>query len=253
MKLITWNINGVRAIADKGLTDIMSRLDGDIYCFQETKAHRQQVDDFLSQSPYQSYWSSAQKKGYSGVATFLKGSVDRVEFGLGESAFDLEGRVIVTDHKDFLLYNIYFPNGSQGPERHLYKMKFLERLNVHLKNKMNLGHSVIVVGDYNVAYLESDVYDPVGLSKVSGFLPEERSWFQDFLQLGFVDAVHYMNPNMKDKYSWWSYREMARQENKGWRIDHICVSKDLISKIVRAEILDQEFGSDHCPVMLELK
>lgn len=251
LKLITWNVNGIRAVAEKGWREFVISQNPDILCIQETKAHRNQVDDLAHPANMRSYWSSAQKKGYSGVATFTKDPVQRAEFGLGKSQYDLEGRVLITQHPQFKLYNIYFPNGSQGAERHMYKMSFLNDLTAMLKIEVEHGVPVVVVGDYNVAYLESDVHDPGSLSGVSGFLPEERDWFKNFLGLGFVDAFRLKNPESKETYTWWSYRDLARQENRGWRIDHICVTQNLVDKIKNVEILNQQMGSDHCPVAIE--
>ncbi len=254
MKIITWNVNGIRACAKKGLQSFVDSEKPDILCLQETKAHLSQVEIDLQKLKFpQSFWSSAQKKGYSGVATYVKG--DAVEFkdGWGQEFYTNEGRVAWSAHKHFDLYNIYFPNGGSGEVRHDFKQQFLKDLNDHLKKELKKGKNIIVVGDYNVAHTEIDVYDPVRLSKESGFLPEERKWLDSFIELGFVDAFRKFHPNVKNRYSWWSYRELARISNRGWRIDYICVSRGLEAHLTSADILDSIEGSDHCPVVTELK
>ncbi len=253
MKIITWNVNGIRACYKKGLSNFVAQHKPDIFCIQETKAHIEQVEAEAQRLGKQfSYWSSAIKKGYSGVATFVDTEPLKITKGIGIESYDSEGRIVITDHGEFDLYNIYFPNGGSGEPRHLFKQQFLKDLNDHLQEKIKIGRQLIVVGDYNVAHSEVDVYDPVRLKKESGFLPEERVWFDDFLNLGFIDTFRYFHPEEKNRYSWWSYRELARISNRGWRIDYICVTRGLESKLKYAEILDQVEGSDHCPVLLEL-
>ena len=253
MKIITWNVNGIRAAYKKGFLDFIRREDPDILCVQETKAHREQCEPIL-QNPLgrDSHWVSAVRKGYSGVATFCKNPPDAVENKIGEESYDSEGRVVITKHGDFSLYNIYFPNGGSGEERHLFKQGFLRFLNSHLRPKLARNENIIVVGDYNVAHKEIDVYDAKRLASESGFLPEEREWFSEFLNLGFVDCYRHFYPEKKGIYTWWSMIERARIANRGWRIDYICVSKSLLSRLKSCEILDQQEGSDHCPVVVEL-
>lgn len=254
MKIVSWNVNGIRACAEKGLLKFVAEENPDILCLQETKAHPDQIEPELREmSGIPGFFSSARKKGYSGTAVFARGlREDQVSFGIGIRKFDFEGRFVIAEMEGFKLYNVYFPNGGSGPDRHQFKQEFLSRFLTHLKADLDRGREVIVLGDYNVAYLDHDVYDPVKLSRESGFLPEEREWFRDFLQSGFVDSFRHCHPDEKDRYSWWSYRERARSVNRGWRIDHICVSSGLAQRIQKAEILDQVLGSDHCPVLLEL-
>lgn len=253
MKIVTWNVNGIRACYKKGLLDFIHAEEPDIFCVQETKAHLEQVEPALQTLGYDiAHWSSAIKKGYSGVATFFTEEPTSILKGIGIEQYDSEGRIVWTSHKDFDLYNIYFPNGGSGDVRHQFKQAFLLDLNKHLKSQLALGKNIIVVGDYNVAHKEIDVYDPVRLSTESGFLPEERAWFSSFLELGFIDTFRYFHPDEKDRYTWWSYFQLARPDNRGWRIDYICVSKGLEKNLVSAEILDSVEGSDHCPVSLEL-
>lgn len=254
MKIISWNLNGIRACYKKGLSDFLLKEKPDIFCVQETKAHLEQVEHEVQKLGYtQSFWSSAIRKGYSGVATFLNHEPGEVKKGWGQEEYDSEGRILWSRHPHFDLYNIYFPNGGSGDVRHLFKQKFLMDLNTHLQKELASGRKIIVVGDYNVAHKEHDVYDPVRLSKESGFLPEERKWMDSFLNLGFVDTFRHFFPEEKNRYSWWSYRELARISNRGWRIDYICISKNLLPNLKSAQILDSVEGSDHCPVVAELE
>ncbi len=255
MKIISWNVNGIRATLKKGLMDFVTAEKPDIFCVQETKAHIEQVEVEARKLAWNhTYWSSAQKKGYSGVATFTDVEPKHVQFHFNDIPdYESEGRIVMSDHGHFDLYNIYFPNGGSGLERHNFKQKFLKDLNQHLKEKLATGRQVIVVGDYNVAHDNIDVHDPIRLSKESGFLPEERAWFDDFLDLGFIDTFRYFKPTEAKRYSWWDMRTFARQSNKGWRIDYICVSKGLEKHLVSADILDQVQGSDHCPVVVNLE
>lgn len=254
MRIITWNVNGIRAVLKKGFLEFVEKYDPEILCLQETKAHPEQVEPSLVHPGGRvSFWSSAVKRGYSGTATFCMEAPLEVLKGIGIRKFDSEGRFVVTDHKDFLLYNVYFPNGGSGEERHQFKQEFLVKFLRHLKKQIDAGRQVILVGDYNIAHLEIDVYDPVRLSKESGFLPEERAWFDEFLSSGFVDCFRLFHPHDAKRYSWWSYREMARVNNRGWRIDYICVTKGLVDRVKSCQILDQVEGSDHCPVLIELQ
>lgn len=263
MKIISWNVNGIRAAGKKGFLPFVEREAPDVLCLQETKAHIDQVElDLRNPSGMQGTWSSAVKKGYSGVATFLKADAatgancklptTEIMNKIGVEIYDNEGRVVISDHGKFLLYNIYFPNGGSGQERHDFKQTFLYALNDHLKVKIADGREIIVVGDYNVAHRDIDVYDPIRLGAESGFLPEERAWMDEFLELGFVDTFRHFHPNEKGAYTWWSQIQRARPVNRGWRIDYVCVTKNLLPAVKRAEILDEVQGSDHCPVMIEL-
>lgn len=254
MKIISWNVNGIRACAKKGFADFVKEQDPDILCLQETKAHPDQLDEsLLNLEGRVAYWSSAVRKGYSGTVTYVKKAALSVRQGIGIKKFDSEGRFVITEHKDFEIYNVYFPNGAAREERHLFKQEFLKRFTQHLKKRLNAQKKVIVLGDYNVAHKDCDVHDPKRLCKISGFLPEEQEWMGQFLQTGFVDSFRFFHPNATDRYSWWSYRERARSDNRGWRIDAICVSDNLQDKLVNADILDEQMGSDHCPVVLEIK
>jgi exodeoxyribonuclease-3 len=254
LKLVSWNVNGIRACGKKGLPEFIAEEEPDILCLQETKANREQVEPDLQTLGYDfADWSSAVRKGYSGVATFSIPKPLQVVKGTGNTLYDSEGRFVITSYPQFDLYNIYFPNGGSGDTRHHFKQEFLRDLNVHLAKELAVGKKIVVVGDYNVAHLECDVHDPKRLSKESGFLPEERQWLTSFIELGFVDTFRHFHPEAKERYSWWSYRELARVNNRGWRIDYICISKNLLPHLKSADILDQVTGSDHCPVVAEFK
>lgn len=253
MKIVTWNVNGIRSCSKKGLVEFAERENADILCLQETKAHPDQLEkDLLHLMNRKSYWSSALKKGYSGTVTYLKKEPLSVKRGIGIRKFDTEGRFVVTEHESFILYNVYFPNGSTREERHLYKQEFLKKFTAHLKKKVDRGEEIVVLGDYNVAHKDIDVYDPKGLCKTSGFLPEEQEWFSQFLETGFIDLFRHFHPNEPHHYSWWSYRERARIANRGWRIDYICCTKGLLGRIQSVDILDEQMGSDHCPVVVQM-
>lgn len=253
MKIITWNVNGIRSVVQKGFYEFWERENPDILCLQETKCHPDQLEDALvAPLGWKSFWSAAQRAGYSGTVTFCKETPEEWAHGFGIPKFDAEGRMVVTKFPQFTLYNVYFPNGGSGPERHQYKQEFLKRFGQHLVKKARAGENIILVGDYNVAYLDIDVYNPQSLSSESGFLPEERRWMTQFLDSGFVDGFRHFHPNEPHRYTWWSYFQNARVGNRGWRIDHICVSRGLAGKLKRVEILDQQMGSDHCPVVAEL-
>ena len=254
MKIISWNVNGIRACYKKGLLGFVQEQAPDIFCVQESKVHREQLEpDIVRLDGLESYWSSAIKKGYSGTATFSKTPSEDTLYGIDIVEYDSEGRFVITQHDDIWIYNVYFPNGGSGDIRHQFKQRFLKDFLKHLRAELKSGKKIIVLGDYNVAHQDMDVYDPVKLTKVSGFLPEERKWFNEFLEAGFIDTFRHLHPKAKDKYTWWDYRTMARYGNRGWRIDYISVSKNLEKRIKSAEILDQTEGSDHCPIVLTLK
>lgn len=254
IKLCTWNVNGIRACYEKNLPQFIAETQPDILCLQETKAHQAQVEPAIQSLGYpQSLWSSATRKGYSGVATFSKMNIFDEYTGIDKPKYDNEGRVVWTRHGYFDLYNIYFPNGGSGQERHDYKQNFLKDLLIHLKFELKRGRDIILVGDYNVAHKDIDVYSPQGLANESGFLPEERAWMSEFLAAGFTDAFRFFNPDKAGQYSWWSYKDLARQKNNGWRIDYISVSENLKKNLKSCEILMNQQGSDHCPVIAEFE
>ncbi len=256
MKIASWNVNGIRASYNKGLLEFIKKTQPDILCLQETKAHPDQLGaEFHNLGHYNhSYWShSDTKKGYSGTATYTKTPCLKLKKGMGIKKFDREGRFVITEYSSFILLNIYFPNGALGEERHAFKQEFLSRLLVFLKNlEERSKKDLIIVGDYNVAYLNIDVHSPKTLSETSGFLPEERAWFKnDFLQSNFIDLFRIFYPEKQNIYTWWSYRQNARKNNKGWRIDYICVSNKLKSCAKSIEIYDKQMGSDHAPILAD--
>lgn len=252
-RIVTWNVNGVRACYDKTLQDFIEKNKPDILCLQETKAHIDQVEPEIRTLGFKnSYWSSAERKGYSGVATFMNQTPINVIKGIDKPIYDNEGRIVWTQHQHFDLYNIYFPNGGSGEERHRFKQNFLKDLLAHLAFEIKRGRDIVLVGDYNIAHLDSDVYAPKALSTESGFLPEERQWFSEFLKVGFVDSFRHFYPDAKNVYSWWSYKDEARKKNNGWRIDYICVTPNLVKNLKTCQILFEQEGSDHCPVMIDL-
>ncbi len=253
MKIVTWNVNGIRAVAQKGLFEFMERERPDFMCLQETKAHPDQLEESMAVfKGWKGYWSAAQRPGYSGTVTFCREEPLEVSYGFGIPKFDAEGRMVVVKTKNFSLYNVYFPNGGSGQERHDYKQDFLKWFGRHLVKKAHAGENIILVGDYNVAYMDEDVYNPKEMTSESGFLPEERQWMREFLNQGFIDGYRHFHPEEKNRFTWWSYLQNARVANRGWRIDHICVSHSLEKTLKKVEILDTQMGSDHCPVLAEL-
>ncbi|MDE0091660.1 MAG: exodeoxyribonuclease III, partial [Oligoflexia bacterium] len=231
MLIATWNINGFRASFNKGLSSFIQKYTPDFLCLQETKVHPDQLQENQKNIYPHEYWSiCGKKKGYSGTATFSKKQALNISFGMGIKKFEWEGRIVISEYRNFILLNIYFPNGALTLQRHLFKQEFLKKLPEFLKElKQNKKKELIIVGDYNIAYKEFDVHSPKTLQNTSGFLPEERQWFENFLKTGYVDVYRQFYPNKKSAYTWWSLRERARVNNKGWRIDHICVTNKLLS------------------------
>ncbi len=253
MKLLSWNVNGIRAVYKKGLMEWLQREEADIFCFQETKAAREQVPrEILENDGYHSYFSEAEKKGYSGVAVFSRREPIKVEYGLGIPRFDSEGRTIIASFDDFVLYNIYFPNGKASKERLDYKMDFYDAFLKHAAEKMEDGHNIVVCGDVNTAHAEIDLARPKANENISGFLPEEREWIDRLIRQGFIDAFRLFNSE-GGHYSWWDYKTRARERNVGWRIDYFFVSNSLKDSVTDAFIQNDVMGSDHCPVGIELK
>ncbi|BBE30264.1 exodeoxyribonuclease III [Tepiditoga spiralis] len=253
MKIISWNVNGIRAILKKNLIEFLEVQNPDILCIQETKAHEEQLTKkFLSYGDWYKYFFSAQKKGYSGVATFTKIKPIEVLNGFNIDKFDSEGRVLITEFNEFSLFNIYFPNGKSKKERLEYKMEFYNYLLDYLKEYKKKQKNIIICGDVNTAHTEIDLARPKENSKVSGFLPIEREWIDKLLESGFVDFFRKFNKN-PNNYTWWDYKTRARERNVGWRIDYFFVSKDFEKNIKNAYILPEIMGSDHCPIVLEIK
>jgi exodeoxyribonuclease-3 len=254
MRIVSWNVNGIRACLDKGLERVIRDMDADFFCLQESKAHPDQVPllPYPTLVNQASTWSSAEKKGYSGTVIFTPFRDTDLRAGMGIAHYDAEGRATLAFGAGFTVVNLYFPNGAMSPERHQFKMRFLEELLPWLKKLEAERGPIILCGDYNVAHKDVDVYDPRGLSGTSGFLPEERAWMTKLLDAGFVDTFRHVHGEKADQYTWWSMQERGRERNEGWRIDYICVSRALESKIRGAAIHAGIMGSDHCPVSVEL-
>ncbi len=252
MKLISWNVNGVRAAVKKGLLDWLESEKPDILCLQETKAHKEQLtSEILEDHGYHTYWHSGEKKGYSGVATFSREEPLYVQEGLGIEKYDIEGRVLLTEHDNFLLYNIYFPNGQKDEMRLQYKLDFYDDLLPIINEQVESGHNVIVTGDWNTAHHPIDLARPKENVKTSGFMPVEREKLDIYVKNGWVDTFR-MFHDEGDRYSWWTYRFGARDRNVGWRIDYFFVNEGLSDQCLDADIHPDVFGSDHCPVSLTL-
>ncbi len=254
MRIISYNVNGIRAAIKKGFLEWLATDPADIICVQETKALKEDVDHTpFRQLGYEDYWFSAKKKGYSGVAIFTKIKPDQVIYGNGHGASDEEGRVIQADFGDVRLINAYFPSGTSGSERQDFKYVWLDEIERWLKTLKKKHPNLILLGDYNIAHQEIDIHDPKGNKNSSGFLPKERDWMTKFLQSGWVDTFREIHPE-PHRYSWWSQRfPSVRLNNKGWRIDYINVTETLVNKIKDADIFPDVKHSDHCPVYLELK
>ena len=252
MKLFSWNVNGVRAIEKKGFLDWLSSESPDVLCIQETKAKFEQLPDTLQNiDGYFSYWHSAEKLGYSGVATFSKKEPLHVQYGLGIDKYDKEGRVLITEFDNFLLYNIYFPNGQKDEIRLQYKLEFYDDLLEILDDQVASGNNVIVAGDWNTAHKEIDLANPKANANYSGFLPVERAQLDTYVNHGYVDSFRLFHDE-PDRYSWWTYRFGARQRNIGWRIDYFFTNQEFADSISDADIHEDIMGSDHCPVSIEL-
>ena len=253
IRLLSWNVNGIRAIQKKGFLEWFKTANPDILSLQETKAHPDQLDDALKNvDGYESYFSSAEKKGYSGVVTYTKLKPKNVLHGIGVKKFDCEGRFIITEFDDFTLFNIYFPNGKASEERLNYKMDFYESFLNHCKKLLKAGKKIIVCGDVNTAHKEIDLARPKENSVISGFLPQEREWINEFLSAGFIDTFRIFNQE-PEQYTWWDMVTRARDRNVGWRIDYFYISENLKKNITSAAIHSTVMGSDHCPIEIELK
>ena len=247
MKLISWNVNGLRAVCDKGFADVFKALDADFFCLQETKMQEGQLD--LSFEGYRSYWNYAEKKGYSGTAIFSKHEPLAVTYGLGIDEHDHEGRIITLEMPAFYLVNVYTPNSQEELRRLDYRMKWEDDFRAYLL-ALDAKKPVIACGDMNVAHQEIDLRNPKTNRRNAGFTDEEREKMTQLLSSGFTDTFRYFYPDMENQYSWWSYRFHAREKNTGWRIDYFLTSKSLDEKLKAARIHSEIFGSDHCPVEL---
>jgi exodeoxyribonuclease III len=252
-RLLSWNVNGIRAIYKKGFLDWLKKENPDILCLQETKAHPDQLTEELKNvDEHKSYFSSAEKKGYSGVVTYSKLNPVKVQQGIGIKKFDSEGRFMITEFDEFILFNIYFPNGKASDERLKYKMEFYETFLKHCKKLLKEGKKIVVCGDVNTAHREIDLARPKENSVISGFLPQEREWIDKFLAAGFIDTFRLFNQE-PEQYTWWDMVTRARERNVGWRIDYFYISENLKDNIISASIHSSVMGSDHCPIEIELK
>ncbi len=252
MRLMSWNVNGLRAVHKKGFLDWLAEAAPDVLCLQETKVSDGQVpDELLSVAGYSSYFSYPERKGYSGVALYSRTEPGSVALGFGVEEFDREGRTVVADYGDFVLLNSYFPNGRSSRDRLRYKMEFYDAFLEYARGLTAEGRHVVICGDVNTAHKEIDLARPKQNSRLSGFLPEERRWIDRLLQEGFVDTLRMFN-DQPGQYTYWDTMTAARERNVGWRIDYFFVSGSLAPSVTGAGILPEVMGSDHCPIVLDI-
>lgn len=252
MKIISYNVNGIRSAASKGLFDYLKKENPDVVCLQEIKAMKEQADlSAIESLGYHHHWFSAQKKGYSGVAIFSKQKPLNVEIGCDHALFDSEGRCIRIDFKNFSVLSVYFPSGTTGDVRQEVKYNFLDHFFNYIAELKKQKPNLIICGDYNICHKEIDIHDPKGNKDSSGFLPEEREWMEKWFNSGMVDAFRHLN-DRKDAYTWWSFRANARNNNKGWRIDYTSISEGLLPHLTESFIHPDARHSDHCPTGLVL-
>ena len=253
IRLICWNVNGIRSVKNKGFLEWLSSESPDILAVQETKARPEQLDaDLLEPANYVTYWNYPERKGYSGVALYTKEKPARVSYGLGDSILELEGRVIEAEYPDFTLFNIYYPNGKKDQERLDYKMAFYNDFLKYADSLRTAGKKLVICGDVNTAHKEIDLARPKENSKISGFLPIERQWIDKFVSHGYVDTFRHFNEEPA-QYTWWDLKSGARARNVGWRIDYFFASEDLLPSVKDAFIMPDVMGSDHCPIGLVLE
>jgi len=260
MKLISWNVNGIRSIQKKGFSSFVARQKPELLCVQEVKVGQDQIEAIpIELKNYQVHCSLAERRGYSGVATYTQDGTTlnkrTLKTGIGIERFDSEGRFLISKHKDFTLYNLYIPSGTSGDERQAYKYDYLDDFLAHIKKlQKKTSDKLIICGDFNICHKAIDIHHPKEAEEreLTGFLPEERAWVDKFEASGFVDTFRHVHGNKPGQYSWWSYRAASREKNLGWRIDYIWVSKALVKRVKDARILKTVGGSDHCPVMITL-
>lgn len=253
MKIITYNVNGIRAAVGKGLMEWLQQTMPDVLCIQETKAQPDQIPVLEFESiGYRCYSFSAQKKGYSGVAILTRQEPDKVVAGMGIPAYDAEGRFIRADYGDLSVVSVYHPSGTSGDERQAFKMHWLDDFQQYVKELQQERPRLILCGDYNICHRAIDIHDPIRNATHSGFLPEERAWMEQFIQSGYIDTFRHFHPDEPGQYTWWSFRANAREKNLGWRIDYNMATKNLEERLLRSVILPSAMHSDHCPVMLEV-
>ncbi len=248
IKILCWNVNGIRAIKNKGFLEWLQKESPDIICLQETKVQPDQLNDDLTHPDgYRTYWNYSDKKGYGGVATFSKIEPVNARYSFEGIRLDLEGRVVITEYKDFTLMNIYFPNGKQGPDRLKYKMDFYDAFLDYADSQKARGNKLVICGDYNTAHKEIDIARPKENEKVSGFLPMEREWMDKLLSHGYIDTFRHFSKE-PNQYSWWDLKTRARERNVGWRIDYFFITENLLPALSGAFIMSEVMGSDHCPI-----
>jgi exodeoxyribonuclease-3 len=253
IKILCWNVNGVRAAVKKGFLEWLKKESPDILCLQETKASPENLTKELLEPPgYQTHWNYPERKGYSGVATLTKEKPIRVQNGFGVPAFDTEGRVIISEYPEFILCNVYFPNGKQSAERLKYKLDFYDAFFNFLEPLRLRGENLIICGDVNTAYKEIDLARPKENEKISGFLPVERAWLDKLVAHGYIDVFRHFNKE-PGKYTWWDMKSRARERNVGWRIDYFFITANLLGQVDKAFIMPEVTGSDHCPIALVLR
>lgn len=253
MKIVSYNVNGLRAAIRKGFNEWLKEENPDIVCLQEIKVTPDQIDElYYVNLGYQTYWMPAQKKGYSGVAVFSKIQPNNVVYGCGISKYDMEGRMLRLDFDTFSVMSVYFPSGSSGDHRQAVKMDWLEDFTKYIQKLKIEIPNLLMSGDFNICHKPIDIHNPVSNKKSSGFLPEEREWFSEFIDSGYIDTFRYFNDE-PHHYSWWSFRNNVREANKGWRIDYHISSASMEPRLKGASILPKVVHSDHCPVVLELK
>lgn len=252
MKIYSWNVNGIRAIQKKGFIDWIQKEQPDILCLQETKAHVDQLDEALIEIPgYKVFFNAAERKGYSGTAIYYRIEPLAIWTGFEEDRFNAEGRIIVMDYDDFVLLNLYFPNGQRDDERFRFKMDFCDALLDYTNELIGSGKKIIISGDFNTAHEEIDLKHPKNNETKSGFLPIERAWMDQLIESGFVDTYRHLYPE-KIEYTWWNYKFNARKTNAGWRIDYHFVTENLKPHLKDAKIHGDIMGSDHCPISIEI-
>ena len=252
MRIVSWNVNGLRALLKKGFLSFINDYQPDIIGIQETKLQESQIPrEIIELETYHKYWSFADRAGYSGTCLLTKIKPQKITFDIEDKKFSYEGRIIQAEYTDFVLLNIYFPNGQKNDERLNFKLQFYDQFLTHIKNISKTGKNIIIIGDFNTAHKEIDLAHPKANEKYSGFLPIERAWMDKFIESGYIDTFRYLDKR-PHQYTWWTYRLNAREKNIGWRIDYCFVNTDFCSKVKSSFIYNEVMGSDHCPVGIEL-
>lgn len=253
MRILSWNVNGIRAADKKGLFNWFKKEKPDILCLQEIKASPEHIPPYLRNTPgYYVYINSGERKGYSGVATYSKIKPENIRKGFGIEKFDKEGRILINEYPGFVLFNVYFPNGKKNQERLEYKLDFYNTFLAYADNQKAEGKNIVVCGDFNTAHKEIDLAHPKENEKISGFLPVERAWIDTFIDHGYIDTFRYFNKE-PNQYTWWDMKTRARERNIGWRIDYFFVNKEFMKHVKKAFIMPKVIGSDHCPIGIEIE